>query len=82
MPDYLSGSTYFTGLGNGTNFDDLILRLKKIELRRAEQLGRWLDSPEERVAARARFAELRRLLGPPGAASRVARHILEDIHSR
>ncbi len=48
----------------------------------AKTIGQWLDFPEQRAIMLARFTELRELLGPSGAASRVARRILEDIHFR
>ena len=59
MPDYLSSSIYFTGLGNGTDFDELVLNLKKIELRKAQQLGRWKNDWQTKLDA---FSTLREQL--------------------
>lgn len=52
MTTYASGSITFDGLlDSGTDFTEMISKLKKIELRRAEQLGRWYNDWDTRYQA-------------------------------
>lgn len=49
MSDYLSGEINFAGLGNGTDFNELIDGLMKIEKRRVTSLEQWRSSWEAKV---------------------------------
>ena len=56
MPVYASGSVRFNGLGNDTNFDEMIEKLYKIESRQVNQLMRWKSDWQTRLDA---FKQLR-----------------------
>ena len=59
MPEYSSGQVSIGGLGNGQDWTEMIDALKKIELRHANQLGRWRDDWQKRIDG---FASLRTTL--------------------
>lgn len=59
MPEYSSGQISIGGLGNGQDWTEMIEALKKIELRHANQLGRWRDDWQQRIDG---FATLRTAL--------------------
>ena len=48
MSDYTSGSINFTGLGNGTDFNELIDGLVKVEMQRVTRLETWKSSWEKK----------------------------------
>ena len=54
-----SGSITIDGLGNGTEFADMIAALKKIEMKHANQLANWRNDWEKRLDA---FGQLRTAL--------------------
>lgn len=49
MPAYSSGQISIGGLGNGQDWTEMIAALKNIELRHAQQLGRWRDDWQTRI---------------------------------
>jgi flagellar hook-associated protein 2 len=59
MPEYTSGQISIAGLGNGTDFSEMIAALKKIELQRANQLANWRNDWYTRLDA---FNSLRKEL--------------------
>ncbi len=60
MAELTSGSIYFSGLGNGTDFATVITQLKDIELIPAKRMALWHADWERRYNA---FQELRTELG-------------------
>ncbi len=60
MAELNSGSIYFSGLGNGTDFATVITQLKEIELIPAKRMALWHADWERRYNA---FQELRGELG-------------------
>lgn len=59
MAEYSSGSIYFSGLGNGTDFSSMIDSLKEIEMAHSKQLMNWRKDWTNRKDA---FADLRTTL--------------------
>lgn len=51
MPEYTSGSISIGGLGNGTDFNEMIEALKKIEMMHANKLAKWRDDWQLRLDA-------------------------------
>ncbi|MDR1243334.1 MAG: flagellar filament capping protein FliD [Deltaproteobacteria bacterium] len=51
MAEYTSGQISIAGLGNGTDFSEMISALKKIELTKANQLARWRNDWYTRLDA-------------------------------
>lgn len=49
--DYASGSLKIPGLGNGTNWGEMLDKLQQIEMRHAMQLGRWREDWQKRLDA-------------------------------